>query len=100
MSDIDWSRWTSTASTDSSGYRNYNIEDSLINNRIRVDQAQVDYEREMIRRREMLPDRIVDEMKEVTLELKRLKAERVIKEKPIKEEEEKQIFFDPEELDI
>jgi len=92
MSNIDWSRGTSTTYSDSSDYH-YRIVNEPIADRIRAED-QMRYEREM------RPDQVHREIKEVTLELKKLKAERVIKENPIKEEEEKQIFFDPKELDI
>jgi len=85
MSDIDWSRGTYTASTNSGRY--YHPESFR-------DEMEMRYQR-------IRPDPILREMREINLELKDLKAEKIILKKPVTEEKPKEpIFFDPKELDI
>jgi len=87
MSNIDWSRVESTASSSARYYYDRDIS------------FRQEMERELrYRELNIRPNPILREMKEIDLELKELRAE-VIEKEPVKEENEP-LFFDPKELDI
>ena len=87
MSDIDWSIGTSTTATSS---RYYEPSERFRN----------EMEREL-RYQAIRPNPILREMEDINLELKKIRAEKIILKKPVTEEKpDEPIFFDPKELDI